>query len=254
MATVRELFDYLCTLAPLELQEDFDNAGLLLGRGSAEVERALLALDITDEVVSEAIGRKAQLILSHHPVIFGGLKAVTDENGGEKLLRMAENGIAAICMHTNLDIAKGGVNDVLLKLLGAAGDESLDGSGCGRVGLLEKPIPLEDFLRLCKERLHTRGLRYFSAGKDVYRLAVMGGSGGGALAEAAGKGCDTYVTADIKYHQFLEAKELGINLIDADHFCTENPVIPVLAGKLRRSFPETEFIVSACHGQTVLFA
>ena len=253
MRTVDEIFSWLCTQAPLELQMDFDNSGFLLGHGSGPVSRALLALDMTKEVVEEASEMQAQLLISHHPLIFSPLKSVTEEGPGEKALLLAERGIAAVSMHTNLDIAQGGVNDVLIELLGAEAQEALDADGCGRVGELKEPMALSDFLRLCKERLHTKGLRYVDAGREVRRLAVMGGSGGSALADALAKGCDTYVTADIKYNQFLEAKEKGINLIDGDHFCTENPVIPVLAERLRRQFPDVEFLVSQRHGQVVSF-
>lgn len=253
MKTVREIFDYLCTLAPLELQEDFDNAGFLLGREETGVDRALLALDITGPVIEEAVEKKAKLIVSHHPLIFHPLKAITGGGAGEKVLRLAENGIAAICMHTNLDIAKGGVNDVLIRLLGAQPEQALDAEGCGRVGTLPEPVAMADFLALCKERLHTKGLRYVASDRPVRRLAVMGGSGGGALEDAVRLGCDTYVTADIKYNQFLDAAELGLNLIDADHFCTEDPVIPVLAEKLRARFPDVDFAVSERHGQVISF-
>ncbi len=253
MTKVKNIFSYLCELAPLELQEDFDNAGFLLGHGDAAVTRALLALDITPPVIEEAREKQAQLLISHHPLIFSPLKTVTDPGSGAKALRLAEQGTAVISMHTNLDIAEGGVNDVLINLLGAKAEEPLDAENCGRVGHLDKPLSMEKFLRFCKERLQTKGLRYYDAGRPVYKLAVMGGSGGSALAEAAAKGCDTYVTADIKYNQFLEAGELGINLIDGDHFCTENPVIPVLADQLRRRFPEVAFLVSERHGQLISF-
>lgn len=249
MTTVGSIYDFLCTLAPLELQMGFDNSGFQLGRKSAQAQRALLSLDVTDEVVDEAIELGAQLIVSHHPLIFTPLKSIQDE----KLLKLIENQIAIISMHTNLDIAEGGVNDVLINLLGAKADGALDAEGCGRVGNLPQAQQFDDFLRLCKAVLENNGLRYYSAGKPVKRLAVMGGSGGDAIADAAEKGCDTYVTADIKYHQFLEARELGINLIDADHFCTENPVITVLCAKLAENFKDVSFSVSAKHRQLISF-
>ena len=249
MATVKDIFQKLCALAPLELQMGFDNSGFLFGRDTSTVSKALLSLDVTDKVVDEAVDMKAELIISHHPLIFTSLKSVTDE----KLLRLAENRIAVISMHTNLDIALGGVNDVLLNLLGAEGDEALDPEGCGRIGLLTESLVLKDFLGICKSRLNSRGLRYYDSGKPVKKLAVMGGAGGDYVQLAFDKGCDTYVTSDIKYNRFLEAAELGINLIDADHFCTENPVIPVLSGVLAQSFPEITFNVSKAHSQTVSF-
>lgn len=249
MRKAGEIYDYLKELAPLELQMDFDNSGFQLGRLDAEVNRALLALDVTEEVVGEAIELGAQLIISHHPLIFSKLRSIMDT----KLLRLAENRIAVISMHTNLDIAAGGVNDVLITLLGARADGPFDPDNCGRVGELPEAQQFDSFLRFCKTALDSKGLRYYDAGRPVKRLAVMGGSGGDYIGCAAEKGCDTYVTADIKYHQFLEAKELGINLIDGDHFCTENPVIPSLCEKLRHEFPDVCFTVSASHGQVISF-
>lgn len=252
MTTIRNIFDTLCAWAPLELQMDFDNSGLLVGRGDRPVRRVLLSLDITAQVIDEAAELGAELIVSHHPVIFHPLKSLTD-GAGELPLLLAERGIAAVCMHTNLDIAEGGVNDVLLRLLGAEPEGPLDAEGCGRVGTLAAPLPLSDFLAGCKARLQVPGLRYVDGGKPVERLAVLGGAGGGEWALALEKGCDTFVTADVKYHDFLQAAAAGLNLIDADHYCTEYPVIPMLARRLSETFPELEFRISRRHGPVIRF-
>ena len=249
MTTVKDIYDFLCAAAPLELQLGFDNSGFLVGRNDKSVKKVLLSLDVTAEVIDEAIELGAELIISHHPVIFSAIKKLTDE----KLLRLIENSIAVISMHTNLDIADGGVNDVLLKLLGAEGDEALDSDGCGRIGELAAPMDFDTFLNFCKSRLNSKGLRYYYAGKPVKNLAVMGGAGGDFVGLAFEKGCDTYVTADVKYNRFLEAAEMGINLIDADHFCTENPVMPVLKNRLSAAFPEVIFTLSSRHGQIISF-
>lgn len=254
MATVNEIFSYMCELAPLGLQMDFDNSGFLLGHGDAPVTRALLSLDITAQTVDEAISHGAELIISHHPLIFSPLKSITDaEPDTAKILRLAENHVAVISMHTNLDISCGGVNDVLISTLGLTGAETLDEDGCGRIGELAGEISLAELLRRCKAALNTNGLRYYDSGRGVHRVAVMGGSGGDAIRLAFAKACDTYLTADIKYHQFLEAEELGINLIDAGHFDTENPVIPVLAQKLAHRFSDVRFIVSKSHDRVISF-
>lgn len=253
MAVLQDIFDSLCRFAPLELQLGFDNSGLLVGHLHAQIDKILVALDITEEVIEEAIAEHAQLIVSHHPVIWDPVKSLTDGGGERKLLRMIENHMAAICMHTNLDIVQGGVNDVLMSILGAKAEAALDADGCGRVGYLPTAIPLGQFLRSCKTALNANGLRYYDAGKPVYHLAVMGGSGSDAIEDACRAGCDTYVTSDIKYHQFQRAMELGINLIDADHFCTENPIVPVLADFLRQQFPGVTCIVSQRHKQLISF-
>lgn len=253
MRSIEELYQYLCELAPLELQMGFDNAGFLIGRSAAPVSRALLALDITDEVIDEAAEKGCELIISHHPLIFHKLRSVTDREPDARVLHILEKGIGAICMHTNLDIADGGVNDVLLALLGASREGSLDAEGCGRYGALPESAALSDFLALVKQRLNAKGLRYYDAGKRVRRLAVMGGAGGDSLRDAWEKGCDTYVTADLKYHQFQDAALYGINLIDADHFSTENPVMPVLCARLRERFPDVSFQLSERHRAIISF-
>ena len=255
MALISEIYDFLCKLAPLELQMGFDNSGFQIGRRDINAERVILALDVTDDVVQEAEENEAKLIITHHPLIFSGIKSIDGNTPeGDRLLRLAKNGVAVISMHTNLDISAGGVNDVLIELLGAKAEGVLDSENCGRIGHMAKPIELKSFLEMCKDKLRTNGLRYYDAGKPVYKLAVMGGAGGDSIEDAFKHGCDTYLTADIKYHQFLRAKELGINLIDADHFCTENPVIAVLKEKLQKEFTNTDFIISEKHNQIISFA
>ena len=254
MTTVRDIFDSLCRTAPLDLQMDFDNSGFLLGHADAPVERCLLALDVTDTVVDEAIRDKVQLIFSHHPLIFHPLRCVTDESPeGRRVLKLIEHRISVISMHTNLDIVQGGVNDVLMEALGIKTEDCLDGSGLGRIGELDAKLSMQEFLPRCKSALSCRGLRYVDANRPVFRVAVMGGAGADCIDRAAELGCDTYVTSDIKYHQFQRALDLGINLIDADHFSTENPIVPRLAESLSSAFPAVEFRVSAIHEALIRF-
>lgn len=263
MIRVSDVFAYLNELAPVELKMDFDNVGILLGNEDHEVRKALVALDITDDVVDEAISLGADLIVSHHPLIFEPLKNVLSSDlTGKKIIKLIKNDISAICMHTNLDIADGGVNDALISALGAAPCSYLEYTGtdmlgrkhgCGRIGELERAMTMPEFLEKCKSALNANGLRYHDAGLKVKKLAVMGGSGGSCVEIAKSMGCDTYVTSDIKYNSFLDAKELGINLIDADHFCTENVIVPVLCEKLRLKFPECDIMVSSKHSQTAQF-
>ena len=254
MTTVSDVFALLNEKAPVAGKMEFDNVGLLVGHGDKPVTRILTALDITAEVIDEAADMDAELIVSHHPLFFE-LKTVTDSTmEGHLALSLAEKGVAAICMHTNLDAAQGGVNDALMAALGGRVEAILEpDTGIGRVGELPRAVLFSEFLSFVKKTLASNGLRYHDAGKPVKRLAVCGGSGGGDIGLAAAAGCDTYVTADVKYHQFLEAKHLGLNLIDADHFCTENVVVPVLHQWLTGAFPEIDVRVSAVHKQTVQF-
>ena len=149
MNTVKEIFDKLCEFAPLELQTSYDNAGFLVGHASAPVHKALLSLDVTNEVIEEAISLGAGLIISHHPVIWDEMKSLTDDTVEKaRVLRLIENGIAVISMHTNLDIAEGGVNDVLLSLLGAENQGTFEEEHCGRRGELAEAVSLTAFLAL----------------------------------------------------------------------------------------------------------
>lgn len=258
MATVKEIYDFLDEFAPFGLQMEFDNAGFLVGRGETEVKRVLVALDITQPVVQEAAERDCQLVVSHHPVIFHPVKSLTDETvTGRVLLALAEHHVAAICAHTNLDAVRGGVNDCLAQTLelGDVGQLHQDGTdpsgapyGIGRVGTAHKTgLSAGDYAAYVKERLHAASVRFVDAGRPVTRVAVGGGSCGSMLADAVAAGCDTFVTADVKYDQYLEAKALGVNLMDAGHYATENVVCSALAQRLAERFPQISVCLSQRH-------
>ncbi len=253
MATVKAILNYLDDLAPVGLKMDFDNVGLLIGRSCSEVTRAVTALDLTLRVIVEAKELGAQLIISHHPLFFD-LKHVTDADPtGRRLLALAENHIAAICMHTNLDAAQGGVNECLADALGLQVVRPLDNDeNISRLCLLPE-IGFQTFMKLTCEKLGAAGLRYHDAGRPVHRVGICGGSGGQDILSAYEQGCDTFVTADVKHHQFLEAAELGINLIDAGHFPTEDVVIRPLTEKVAAAFPDVELIKSAVCSQPEKF-
>lgn len=256
MTTVGEVFAFLQGKAPFELQEDFDNAGFLVGRAEAAVSKILVALDITEDVVQEAAEQGAQLIVAHHPVIFGKMAEMTDHTvTGRVLLALAENHIAAICAHTNLDAVEGGVNDALALCLGLTDIEQLRQAGVdrqgrpygiGRVGLVPEQ-PLYDFAMAVKRLLGANGIRLVDGGKPVHMVAVGGGACAEFMADALNKGCDTFVTSDVKYHQFLDAKALGLNLVDAGHFPTENVVCSVLRDWLTKQFPQAAVSISQRH-------
>lgn len=262
MPKVKDIVSYFTALVPPEMKMDFDNVGLLVGMGETEVRKALVALDITDEVVDEAISKKVQIILSHHPMFFE-LKQVNDSTlAGRKIVKMLRSGISGFCQHTNLDSVQGGVNDALAGKLGVNIEGWLDGPkytadgkeyGMGRYGFLPSPVEFGEYLSFIKSSLGACGLRYHCTGKPVHKVALCGGSGGGFIEKAVSLGCDTLVTADLKYDRFLAAKELSLNLIDADHFCTENVVVPVLAEMLKKGFPEIDVIISSVSHQPVKF-
>ncbi len=263
MPEVVEIRDFFDSVAPYYTKFDFDNVGMLAGFSHKEVKKVIVALDITDDVIEEAVNCGAELIVSHHPLMFEGLKKITDDDEkGKKIICMLTSGISAICLHTNMDTADGGVNDALMAAIGAkvTGLLSQHGThpdgrpyGVSRVGELPEEMDFFEFLASIKKSLAVNGLRYHYAGRRVSKLACCGGSGGSDMQKAFYAGCDTYITADLKYDHFLWAKEMGINLIDADHFCTENVVVPVMADMLQNRYPQLDVRVSSVHKQTVQF-
>lgn len=255
MASVHDIEQALYELAPRELAAEWDNVGLLAGRRDREVHKVLVSLDVTAAVAEEARQWGAELIAAHHPVIFHPVKRVTDQDpAGEILLRLAEHGIAAVCMHTNLDAAQGGVNDALAAALQLEEVAPLEGGGgIARTGRLPRPVSVPDFLFAVQEALGAGGLRCTDGAKPISRVAVGGGACGEFLWAAAAAGCDAFVTADVKYNQFLDAAALGLTLVDAGHFPTEDVVCPVLARYLSERFPELAVRKSASHREVIQY-
>ena len=262
MPTVHEIEQAIFDWAPRSLAEDWDNVGLLCGHAEKEVSRVLVALDPFEGVCREARERGAELIVTHHPLIFTPLRAATGRDAvGRCLLYLARHDIAAVNAHTNLDCAVGGVNDVLARMIGLSDVRVIDpvktdaqGRACGllRAGSAEE-TSLAAFAAQVKASLGCEGLRYVDAGRTVRRVAVGGGACGGELANVAAAGCDTFVNADVKYNQFWDARDLGVNLIDAGHFKTENPVCGVMAAYLREKFPRLTVMLSEKHADPIKF-
>lgn len=263
MATVADILNFVESLAPRYMKCDWDNVGLLCGRKDKNVTKILVALDPFRNVIEEATQIGADCIVTHHPLIFRNpLMAVNeDTETGRCVLTLMEHGIAAINAHTNYDLAPGGVNDILARSLGLDDIEVIDPVGTddmGRpYGLLRRGTveeqSLDVFLATVKQNLHCDGLRYVCSGKPVRTVAVGGGSCADEMRDALKAGCDTFVTADVKYNQFRMAFEMGLNLIDAGHFHTENPSMAPLAQKLRDAFPGTEVIFSENHCDCMKF-
>ena len=245
MTTVRDLYNALFAFAPASMKYDWDNVGLLCGHFDAPVDTVLVALDPMPDVIDEAKARGAQCIVTHHPLIFDAPRAINDESyTGRCILALAEAHIAAINLHTNLDVCPGGVNDVLAETLGLADVSVLDPIGQDAQG---RPYGL-----IRTGMVQEQSLAAF-AGRPVRRVAVGGGSCGGAIDEVLAAGCDTLVTADLKYNHFEEAKYCGLNLLDAGHFETENPVCAVLARILREALPELTVLRAQDHKDETQF-
>lgn len=256
-----DIYRYINEIAPYRQMEEWDNCGFQIGDPEQEVERAVVALDCTASVLEEAQKLRAQLIVTHHPIIFRPLRSLTAEL---LVYRLAQSGIGCLSAHTNYDVAAGGVNDILARRLGLRGvtgfaktGQGEDGSAVylGRVGSLEQPLTPEKFGRTVKERLGCGGLRMAcpSSKRMVGRVAVLGGAGGDFLAQAASTGADAFVTAEIKHNQWLDACDLGITLVDAGHFSTEHPAVEPLRRRLESRFPEVEWHLSDCCGDPVLY-
>ena len=256
MKTVADILKFIEALAPRSMKMDWDNVGLLCGSKTAGVTKILVALDPFEGVCQEATEIGAELIVTHHPLIFQAPKAITDETSiGRCIMHLCRHGISAINAHTNLDQVPGGVNDVLAAKLGLENVEIVnpkDNVGLLRCGDVTEQ-PLEVFLATVKANLGCEGLRYVDGGNLVHKVAVGGGACAGDLPEAVSAGCDTFVTADVKYNQFWDAHDLGINLIDAGHFHTENPVVPVLADRIAAAFPDIQVEISKTHTDCMKF-
>jgi len=250
---VCDIVSYLFSLAPAYMKEEWDNVGLVCGHSDAEVEKVLVALDANSSVLQEAKEKGCQMVVSHHPMIFGGVKQVNDTSvTGKNVLFAVENHIACVNMHTNLDSVADGVNDILARRLGLQNvslaapkgtDENGRGYGYVRVGEVEVTT-LESFAAFVKDVLGCQGLRYARGGKPVKKVAVGGGACGDEIGNVLAVGCDTFVTADLKYHQFCDAEGFGLNLIDAGHFQTEVPVCEYLQKKLCEKFPKLKVEIS----------
>ena len=233
MAKVKDFYGYLNSIAPFETQEDWDNSGMLVGDMNAEVKKAAVVLDITHEEIKKAKAIGADLIISHHPVIFNPIKSVTK---GSVPYELVASSINALCCHTPLDIADGGTNDSLAKLLGInvtrADDPIL------RLGTVE-PTTAQELAGKIANTLNTK-VRYADAGKKIKKIAICTGAGC-SLIEAAGE-IDAFITGDASHHNFLDCVQTGITLIAAGHYETEIIVVPVLVKKLQAQFPDIEII------------
>lgn len=237
--TVREIYDYLNSLYPVSTACDFDNAGLLVGDPETEVKKALISLDCTLNTVKKAAENGCQLIITHHPVIFEPLKNVLS---GSVVYELISNGISVISMHTNLDIADGGVSDSLCKAMGLTEIKPYTASDgfllrCGAIS----PVSAESFAERLKTALGG-SIKYVDGGRTIEKVLVCSGSGGEFIEDAINGGFDALVTAEIKHHQFILAATGGISVFDGGHFNTEDIVIEPLKTVLSEKFGSVEFI------------
>ena len=238
---VRDVTKVIEDFAPLSVQESWDNSGLCIGSYDAPVSSVLVGLDCTPELVDEAIECGADMIVTHHPLIFSGLKKITpDDMVGEAVMKAIKAGISIYAAHTSADKVLAGVSGAMAEKLGLQNvsilDEDGEGTGLGVVGNLPEPLSAEDVVSLVKERF---GLKVMKASRPlegkITRVAMCGGSGGSLIKAAMASGAQLYISGDISYHNFF-TKE-GFMIMDIGHYESEIEIVDILFSLLRKNFP-----------------
>lgn len=257
MDKVSEILSYITEVAPIKWQENYDNSGLLVGDPNALVDKVLLALDVTESVIDEAIENSYRLIISHHPLIFKGLKNIlVDDTTGRIITKAIKNDISIAAMHTNLDNSFYGVNRIFaeriglkdLKILRVNSEESEIEVGSGMIGRFEKEMSENDFLKLIKDSLNVKAIRHSELlNKPITKVAVCGGSGSFLIDDAKRCNADAYITADVKYHEFFNADNEML-IVDAGHFETEQYTKQLFADIILKKNPK--FAVQMSRVQT----
>ncbi len=239
MTTVKNIYDFINSVAPYDTQEEWDNSGHLVGDFRKEVKKVVMALDCTKSVANFANDVKADLVLTHHPLIFGGIKNVLCDTA---VYSLVNSDIAFLCAHTNFDKAECGINANLVKILDL-NDTYTICDGFVAVSSLDTPMSMDDFAEYIEQRLGTAGLRYTDTDKLIKTVAVGGGACSEFMWEALEKS-DCFVTGDLKYHEMLNASEKGCAVVSAGHFETENAAFLMFKDNLEQIFTDVEFIVA----------
>ena len=238
--TIRDITDAIEEFAPLSIQETWDNSGLIIGFPEAPVTGVLVGFDCTEALVEEALAVGADLIVTHHPLIYGGLTRIDPADPvGAAVIKAVKYGIAVYAAHTTADKVSEGVSRAMARRLGLEGCSVLSGSdgvGFGLVGDLPSPMPALQFVRMVKDRFFAEALRCSRpVDVPVSRVAVCGGSGSGFIPDAISAGAQAYVTADITYHRFYTRKDFMV--IDIGHFESEVEVVDILMSVIKKKFP-----------------
>lgn len=252
MVTCQAVMAAMERIAPRRLAEDWDNPGLLVGSPKKETDRILVCLDVREETAARAAAEGFGIIVSHHPVLFHGLRKLrTDLPDGRLLAALLRADAAVFAAHTNLDSAAGGVNDALAARIGLDGETlaplaaDAETEGLGRVGRLAERMDIEAFIARVKAGLGISTLRLVRGGaRAVRKVGLCSGSGADFIERAAFLGCDAFVTGDVRYHDAQRAAALGIHVLDAGHFATEQPAVERLAARLRAELSGAADIVA----------
>ena len=252
--TVKEIYSFIDSFAPFASQEAFDNAGLLVGATDTPVTGVMFAMDVTDRVLDEAMAKGANLIVSHHPMMFSARKNMTETDcEGRLLCRMIREHMALIAAHTNLDRAPGGINDVLAQVCGLT---DVRGSDFIRVGELPAGTTTESLLKALSVGLNTtiRVMGQMPADRQLHRMVVGGGSASDFWADAVAEGADVFLTGEMKHHHALALADAGVLALEAGHFATEEPGIFALANALQKHFVDVQCKVSIYKSQSGAYA
>ncbi|MBQ7294959.1 MAG: Nif3-like dinuclear metal center hexameric protein [Clostridia bacterium] len=242
MVTVKDISDFIDLLAPYSTKCEWDNCGILVGDESKEVHKIGFALDLTSETLRDAIENKVDLIVTHHPIIF---KAQKNFLKGNLAYELASHGISAVSAHTCFDCAVGGVNDILCNILDIKNAIGVPSQECvcpmARIGDIEE-MSSADFANKVAKKLGTV-CRVADSMNMVKKVAVCGGAGMDFFFESVKMGADAYVTGEVKHHEFLMAKDVGVTVIEAGHFETENPSMAYLKKYIEEEFPDVETVL-----------
>lgn len=233
----REIIKELEEKFPKNLAEDWDNVGLLIGDNKREVKRVQLSIDATEKAIDNAIIQGVDMIVTHHPMIFKGIKSIDYSTVlGRKIIKIIENRINLFTMHTNLDSSEFGLNEFILELLEVESSKIIDenkefeNSGIGRIYTLKEEHSLREYIEILKEKLEIESIRVVTEDmeKKVKKVALINGSGMSYWRKSKSLGVDLFITGDIGYHEALDAKESGLSLVDIGHFESEKCFVNLL--------------------------
>lgn len=222
------------SIAPFDTQYEWDNSGVQVNLGHRDVKKVLVALEINNAVIDEAIEAKADMILTHHPLMFEGQKTIDVNNVVQNyVIRLVQADIEVVSSHTPFDAVKGGNNDYLMNLMGVKSPKGMK-DPCCRIGKLDTPVSFEKFLCRLDEVLNSPGIRFYGdLDRKITSVACCTGAGSEFVSDAVAMGADVFVTGDVKHHEAQAAKEQGICLVDAGHWGTEQIFVPNMAVKLK---------------------